>query len=55
MRIGKERSRFPAWSSWKTNSWKKPDHFRVVFLPRIEVLGDAMRDLGDFLSRYRQA
>ena len=36
-------------------NWKKPDHFRVVYLPRIEVLGDAMRDLGDFLSRYRQA
>ena len=30
-------------------------YFRVVYLPRIEVLGDAMRDLGDFLSRYRQA
>ena len=29
-------------------NWKKPDHFRVVYLPRIEVLGDAMRDLGDF-------
>ena len=36
-------------------NWKKPDHFLVVYLPRIEVLGDAMRDLGDFLSRYRQA
>ncbi|OUO89435.1 aspartate aminotransferase [Gordonibacter sp. An230] len=36
-------------------NWKKPDHFRVVYLPRIEVLGEAMRDLGDFLSRYRQA
>ena len=36
-------------------NWHRPDHFRVVYLPRIEVLGDAMRDLGDFLSRYRQA
>ncbi|WP_087881522.1 aminotransferase class I/II-fold pyridoxal phosphate-dependent enzyme [Arabiibacter massiliensis] len=36
-------------------NWKKPDHFRVVYLPRIEVLGEAMRDLSDFLSHYRQA
>ena len=35
-------------------NWKKPDHFRVVYLPRIEVLGEAMRDLADFLDHYRQ-
>lgn len=35
-------------------NWKKPDHFRVVCLPRIEVLGDAMRDLADFLDHYCQ-
>lgn len=31
------------------------DHFRVVYLPRIEVLSEAMGQLGDFLSHYRQA
>ncbi len=35
-------------------NWKKPDHFRVVYLPRIEVLQDAVGKLGDFLSYYRQ-
>ena len=35
-------------------NWKQPDHFRVVYLPRNEVLSDAMRKLGDFLSHYRQ-
>ena len=35
-------------------NWKKPDHFRVVYLPRIEVLQEAMEKLADFLSYYRQ-
>ena len=35
-------------------NWGEPDHFRVVFLPRVEVLTDAMEKLGDFLSHYRQ-
>ena len=35
-------------------NWAKPDHFRVVFLPRIEVLQEAMEALADFLSHYRQ-
>lgn len=35
-------------------NWKQPDHFRVVYLPRIEILGDAMEKLGDFLQYYRQ-
>lgn len=35
-------------------NWSQPDHFRVVYLPRIEVLKDAMESLGDFLSYYRQ-
>lgn len=35
-------------------NWKQPDHFRVVYLPRIEVLSDATEKLGDFLSTYRQ-
>lgn len=36
-------------------NWGSPDHFRVVYLPRIEVLSEAMSQLGDFLSHYRQA
>ena len=35
-------------------NWKQPDHFRVVYLPRIEVLGEAMEKLEDFLKYYRQ-
>ena len=35
-------------------NWKEPDHFRVVYLPRIEVLEDAMGKLGKFLEYYRQ-
>ena len=35
-------------------NWKDPDHFRVVYLPRIEVLEDAMGKLSDFLAYYRQ-
>jgi alanine-synthesizing transaminase len=35
-------------------NWKEPDHFRVVYLPRIEVMEDAMEKLGDFLTYYRQ-
>lgn len=35
-------------------NWQEPDHFRIVYLPRIEVLEDAMDKLGDFLSYYRQ-
>ena len=35
-------------------NWSEPDHFRVVYLPRVEVLEDAMGKLADFLSGYRQ-
>ena len=35
-------------------NWKQPDHFRVVYLPQIEVLSDAMGKMRDFLSTYRQ-
>lgn len=35
-------------------NWHTPDHFRVVFLPRIEVLSDATNKLSDFLATYRQ-
>ena len=35
-------------------NWKYPDHFRVVYLPRIEDLADATEKLSDFLAHYRQ-
>ena len=35
-------------------NWGKPDHFRVVYLPRVEVLKDAMESLRDFLGYYKQ-
>lgn len=35
-------------------NWQEPDHFRVVYLPRMEVLEDAVGKLSDFLSDYRQ-
>ena len=35
-------------------NWHKPDHFRVVYLPRIEVLEEAMGKLGDFFKYYKQ-
>ena len=36
-------------------NWKQPDHFRLVYLPRIEDLSEAMNKLEDFLKHYRQA
>ena len=35
-------------------NWKQPDHFRLVYLPRIEVLNEAMEKMADFLKTYRQ-
>ena len=35
-------------------NWHKPDHFRIVYLPRIEVLKEAMQKLERFLATYRQ-
>lgn len=35
-------------------NWKEPDHFRVVYLPRIEVLKDATEKLEEFLRTYKQ-
>lgn len=35
-------------------NWDKPDHFRIVYLPRMEVLREAMADLADFFEHYRQ-
>ena len=35
-------------------NWIAPDHFRVVFLPEVKVLEDAVGRLSEFLSTYRQ-
>lgn len=36
-------------------NWKEPDHFRVVYLPRIEILSKAAGKIADFLSTYQQS
>lgn len=35
-------------------NWATPDHFRIVYLPRIEVLRESMEKMKDFFSYYRQ-
>ena len=35
-------------------NWKQPDHFRIVYLPRIEILEESLNNLRDFLSTYQQ-
>ena len=40
--------------SGKGFNWKQPDHFRIVYLPRIEVLEEAVDKMADFFSYYRQ-
>ncbi len=35
-------------------NWKEPDHFRVVYLPQLEVLKEATGKLKDFLANYKQ-
>lgn len=35
-------------------NWGEPDHFRIVYLPRLSVLKDSMEALADFLKGYRQ-
>ena len=35
-------------------NYPTPDHVRIVYLPRVEVLREAMGKLADFLSHYRQ-
>ena len=35
-------------------NWPEPDHFRIVYLPRMEVLRESMEDLADFFAHYRQ-
>ena len=35
-------------------NWIAPDHFRIVYLPRRSVLGEACDKIEDFLSTYHQ-
>ncbi len=35
-------------------NWGEPDHFRIVYLPNLTELEDAMGRMRDFLSTYRQ-
>jgi alanine-synthesizing transaminase len=35
-------------------NWVAPDHFRMVFLPRVDELTDAIGRIGRFLETYRQ-
>jgi len=36
-------------------NWPDPDHFRIVYMPEIDVLKKATRELRSFFSAYRQA
>ena len=35
-------------------NWMQPDHFRIVYLPRVPILKEAMTKLGEFLDGYWQ-
>jgi alanine-synthesizing transaminase len=35
-------------------NWPTPDHFRIVTLPRVPDLEEAISRIGRFLSTYRQ-
>lgn len=35
-------------------NWPRPDHFRIVFLPRADEMNVAMERIGKFLKTYRQ-
>lgn len=32
-------------------AWDKPDHFRIVMLPEADILREAVRGIGDFISK----
>ena len=36
-------------------NWQEPDHFRVVYLPRISMSKETIGQIGDFFSTYWQA
>ena len=35
-------------------NWPKPDHFRIVSLPYVDQLEDAINRIARFLSKYKQ-
>jgi alanine-synthesizing transaminase len=35
-------------------NWKTPDHFRIVFLPNVDDLTEAMERIARFLANYRE-
>ena len=35
-------------------NWPKPDHLRIVTLPNVEILEDAITRFGEFLTSYTQ-
>ena len=35
-------------------NWHEPDHFRIVYLPRLTVLQESMAKMRDFLETYQQ-
>jgi alanine-synthesizing transaminase len=35
-------------------NWKTPDHFRVVFLPNVDDLKEAITRVARFLDQYRK-
>ena len=36
-------------------NWPTPDHFRIVFLPRVRDLRHALERLEKFLASYKQS
>ena len=36
-------------------NWHEPDHFRIVYLPRLSVLKESADKLRDFLETYQQS
>ena len=35
-------------------NWKKPDHFRIIYLPKMDDLKFVVKSLGEFLVTYQQ-
>ncbi|HFI0950103.1 TPA: aminotransferase, partial [Streptococcus suis] len=35
-------------------NWKDPDHFRIVYLPRVDELAEIQEKMSRFLQQYRR-
>ena len=35
--------------------WEQPDHFRIVYMPEVEVLKKAVKSMTDFFAHYNQS